>query len=81
MTTARASTPITAEALERALDRLALEIKAFGSRGLALLPIYKALEDELERINQDRETMASVLARLKRVEDQTSAPSAATRRA
>lgn len=66
---------VTAEAIEKGLDRLALEIRAFGARGRALLPLYKMLEDELERINQDRALMGSVLARLKRVEHRTAGQS------
>lgn len=81
MATARAQQPITAERIEQALDRLAMEIKAFGHRGRVLLPMYAFLEEELAKIRRDEETMDAVLARLKRVEGRTEARSPAARRA
>ena len=58
---------ISAADIERALDRLALEIKAFGPRGRALLPLYARLEDELELLRDAERMMQKVLARLQRL--------------
>ena len=60
---------VSEQALESGLDRLALEIAAFGERGHILLPLYAALEEELSQMREGRQVMNAVLARLQRVED------------
>src|SRR5690606_6900283 len=52
----------TKEDFERALDRLALEIEAYGPRGNGLIQMYQAIEDELERLRSEEAVMSSVSA-------------------
>lgn len=71
---------VTADALERGLDRLAIEIEAFGERGSPLLPLYRRLEDELRQIEEGETTLDAVRARLlKRSQDRTAGRSGASR--
>lgn len=55
---------VTIDRLEAALDRLALEIEAFGSEGEVLVPLYQFLENELAAARASATTMDSVRARL-----------------
>jgi hypothetical protein len=52
--------------IERALDRLALAIKA-QREGRKLLPLYQRLEEELVHLRAADATMANVLARLQKL--------------
>lgn len=69
------------ERLESALDRLALEIEAFGAEGEVLLPIYAMIENELAAQRAAATAMDSVRARLKARRDQTAERSSSRRSA
>jgi hypothetical protein len=56
---------VSAADIERALDRLALAIKA-QREGRKLLPLYARLEEELAAIKSADDVMAKVMARLER---------------
>lgn len=58
------ATGVSAADIERAMDRLAREIVAFGPRGRKLLPLYERLENELAAIRAADDVMARVMARL-----------------
>lgn len=68
-------TPI-ADQIDAALDRLAIEIDAFGERGARLLPLYRRLEKEAARLDADHGTMDNIRLRLTRSRDRTAARSA-----
>lgn len=57
---------VSAADIERALDRLALAIKA-QLEGRKLLPLYQRLEEELVHLKAADATMANVLARLQKL--------------
>ncbi len=54
---------VSAADIERALDRLALAIKA-QKEGRRLLPLYQRLEDELAAIRSADDVWAKVMTRL-----------------
>lgn len=56
---------LSAADIERALDRLALAIKA-QREGRKLLPLYQRLEEDLAAIKSADDVMAKVMARLER---------------
>lgn len=58
---------VSAADLERALDRLALAIKA-QREGRKLLPLYERLESELAAIRAADDVMSRVMTRLKRAD-------------
>jgi hypothetical protein len=65
--------PVTAERLERALDRLAEIMIDLGDEGRACIPIYERLDRELLAIRRAEDTMAAARARLTRSRDRTAA--------
>lgn len=58
--------PVTAERIERAMDRLAEVIVSLGGAGSRVLPIYQRLEEELATLRRADSSMDSVLDRLRR---------------
>ena len=61
----RVPVAITAERIERALDRVAEIIVAWGDKGESLLPLYDYLERALEEHRQKEERLAAVHQRVK----------------
>jgi hypothetical protein len=62
----RATIAITADVLERCLDRVALLIVESGNKGAVYLPIYDRLESELKALNAKEARMARIRARIRR---------------
>ncbi|MDH0613433.1 MULTISPECIES: hypothetical protein [unclassified Agrobacterium] len=58
--------PVTAERIERALDKLAEIIVFLGDDGVEVLPIYERLEMELEPMKQLEAKMDEIRARAAR---------------
>ncbi|MGX5799657.1 hypothetical protein ACWGS9_00220 [Bradyrhizobium sp. Arg314] len=63
--------PVTAERIERVLDRVAEIIVARGDKGEALLPLYDHLERALQDYQARKERIATVHERVKRLQDRT----------
>lgn len=57
---------ITADVLEKCLDRVALLIEQSGNKGAVYLPIYERLEAELNALKAKEERMARIRARIRR---------------
>ncbi len=60
------SVAITADVLEKCLDRVALLIAEGGDNGAVYLPIYDRLEAELEALKVKEARMACIRARIRR---------------
>jgi hypothetical protein len=60
------SVAITADVLEKCLDRVALLIVESGDNGIVYLPIYDRLEAELEALKVKEARMARIQARIRR---------------
>jgi hypothetical protein len=60
------NTVITAETLEKCLDRVAEIIVQAGEKGAVYLPIYERLESELEKARAIEARMERVRTRAKR---------------
>lgn len=58
---------IDAVRIEQAMDRLSLEIVAFGERGRKLLPLYEALETAAVKAREDDDALARIRDRAKTV--------------
>lgn len=56
---------ITAELLERCLDRVAFEIDRNGERGAVYLPIYERLEAELALLQANDNRLARARQRVR----------------
>lgn len=57
---------ITADVLEKCLDRVALAIDQAGDKGAVYLPIYDRLEAELKALKDNEDRVARIRARVKR---------------
>ena len=57
---------ITANVLEKCLDRVALAIDQAGDKGAVYLPIYDRLEAELKALKDKEDRVARIRARVKR---------------
>ncbi len=66
---------ISADRIEKALDKLAGFMVRLGARGPTLLPIYERLEKELEARREVDGKMAAVRARLKQSKGRKAAAS------
>ena len=71
---------VTVESLTRSLDRLAV-IMTSRKDGARLVPIYRRLEQELEKLASDQDVMSAALARAQRSRGQTAGRSSAAARA
>lgn len=60
--------PVTAERIERALNRVAEIIVARGEQGEALLPLYDHLERALQYLQKRDERLAAVRERVSRLQ-------------
>jgi hypothetical protein len=58
--------PITADVLEKCLDRVALAIDRAGHKGAVYLPIYDRLEAELKALKDKEDRLARIKARVRR---------------
>lgn len=63
--------PVTAERIERVLDRVAEIIVSRGDKGEAWLPLYDHLERALQDYQARKERIAIVHERVKRLQDRT----------
>jgi hypothetical protein len=61
----RAAVTISADVLEKCLDRVALLISESGDKGAVYLPIYDRLESELEALKAKEDRMARIRARIR----------------
>jgi hypothetical protein len=57
---------ITANVLEKCLDRVALAIDQAGDKGAVYLPIYDRLEAELKALKDKENRLARIQARVRR---------------
>ena len=57
---------ITADILEKCLDRVALAIDQAGDKGAKYLPIYDRLEAELKALKDKEDRLARIQARVRR---------------
>lgn len=67
--------PITAQRIERALNRVAEIIVARGDQGETWLPLYDYLERALQDCQAKEGRLAAAHERVKRLRDQTAARS------
>jgi len=58
--------PMTADVLEKWLDRVALAIDRAGVKGAVYLPIYDRLEAELKALKDKEDRLARIQARIRR---------------
>jgi hypothetical protein len=70
---------LTLEEAEAHLDRLALEIEAWGDDGEKLLPAYKLIESWAEALRDRSDIMSQIRARAQKSKDQKSAQFAKAR--
>lgn len=64
---------VTAENIERALDRLSQIMKRMGKEAPLYYPIYSRLEDELAALSAKDDRMVAVLERARRSQGRTAA--------
>jgi hypothetical protein len=57
---------MTADVLEKWLDRVALAIDRAGVKGAVYLPIYDRLEAELKALKDKEDRLARIQARIRR---------------
>ncbi len=65
---------VTAERIERALDRLAEIMVQFGDEGRQCLPIYRRLKEELAAYRSMEDDMSEIRERAKRSKDRRAKP-------
>ncbi|EKF44018.1 hypothetical protein NA8A_04380 [Nitratireductor indicus C115] len=67
--------PITAARVERAIDTLAGVMATAGPDAPLLIPLWKRLQSELERLKEEEAILAAAMERVKQSRDQTAARS------
>jgi hypothetical protein len=66
----REKKPVTADRLEKALDKLARIMAAHRSLAPKLLPLFTMLEEEVQRLHNEGDAMSRAMDRAKRSKDQ-----------